>query len=179
MAVLSPEQFEAIRLYTRIIVGQAVETGQVPAVLGEPLTVEKAEELVDQLLDKHKVTISNATVDFAFGLVGELLFPDQPVAVLEAAVSTMTGDDAAGLLEQIAISGEQDWATVKAQREAFVTDLKATGVVLIQGALATALTLVLGPAGPAATAALTRTVDLAMNPQKVEVEVPTGGQIFG
>lgn len=144
MPVITEETFELIRALGRNAVVTAAETGQLPPGFQDTLSIDELKQQLDDLLDRNKGNLVGLGYDAAFGVLEGLLFPDEPIEKYEERVSQLTSEELAALHGLRAEQAEARKQAIVDGRKALLNDLRATSLVILRGAVASAIAAALG-----------------------------------
>jgi len=139
--LLTAEKFDNFTTLTKGALAHLMETGEVPAFLGEPMSSHQAMTYLEEWLARNQVTLAEGGVDFLAGLVRKIAIgeEEQPIEEFDAALAALTDEQLVAMNELEADAVEALKKDVIDRRRALVADILATGKELLRGAIATGL----------------------------------------
>lgn len=139
--IITEERFDALKHVSRAALVHMIETGEVPAFVGKPMTAEKAAEHLLAWLDRNKVTLAEGSFDYLAALARKIAVGDEeePIEEFEAALASLSDEQIVALNALEADAVEALKKDVIDRRRELLADILATGKELLRGAIATGL----------------------------------------
>ena len=143
-ARFTPEMLDAMQEMSRNVLAHGLETGEVHPLLGEPIDGDAALALLEQFWQDNQAELSGATVDFLFAVVRSYAFPETPIEEFQEALGDLTSEQLVELAEADAVSVEVARDRLIFGRQKVLEEFKAISMLIVKGAIASAMAAALG-----------------------------------
>lgn len=140
----TPEMLDEMQNLSRTVLIHGLAAGEVHPILGEPVDLDEAQVLLEKFWLDNQAELAGATVDFLFAMVRSYAFPETPIEEFTEALADCTTEQLIEIAAADSVSVELAKEALIAGRQKVVAEFKAISMIIVKGAIASAMAAALG-----------------------------------